>query len=167
MYRGEVRHKEGRSLVNANGILVLVIFGLLYLILAGIWLRRRRYSNMARGGVVCPAVVAGYERMAHGMTSSAVLYVRAATPEGEKLLAGHHGYAGKPFGDNRVYRRGDAVDVYYNERYPADFLLAGQGAGEEEAAAYEQAIPPKAAGLITAGYWVGAVCLSLSLMLQY
>lgn len=146
-----------------NALLVLIALGILFLILGGVWLRKRRYSQMAKQGVVCPAVVAGFEEVENGRTRSSVMYVRAQTPEGEKLLMSHSGYNTFPYGDNNVYRQGDPIDVYYNERYPTGFLTATADTPEEEMDGWRAPMKPRSALIFTLVYWAAGALLILAL----
>lgn len=153
----------GYSSATANVIFVLIALGILFLILGGVWLRKRRYAQMAAKGVVCPAVVAGFEEVENGRTRSSVMYVRAQTPGGEKLLASHSGYNTFPYGQNSIYRQGDTLDVYYNERYPTHFLTATADTPEKEMNGWRAPMKPRSALIFTLVYWAAGALLFLAL----
>lgn len=159
MYSGFFGYGSGAG----NAIFVLIALGILFLIVGGMWLRNRRYTQMAGKGVVCPAVVAGFEEVVNGRTTSAVMYVRAQTPEGEKLLVSHRGYATNDYGDNSIYKQGDTLDVYYNERYPTDFLTATAATPEEEINGWRRPVSSRTALIFTIVYWAASALLILAL----
>lgn len=150
-----------------NAIFLLIAMGFFYLILSYIWARTRKYAHLARHGVRCPAVVAGYENRGNGLTHSAVMYVRAQTPAGERLLASPREYATKPYRGYKPYQKGEAIPVYYAEKYSADFIVANGETGEEEVAGYRGRITPRLFLLLTAIYWAAGFFFAAAFWLHW